>query len=58
MDWITGIQKAIDYMEDNLLLDLNINEIAKKACASGFYFQRILMSYAVILSQNTSGTGV
>lgn len=41
MDWITGLQKAIDYVEDNLTEKLDYNEIAKKAYSSNFHFQRI-----------------
>lgn len=39
--WIEGIQNAIEYIEDNLTEELNIQEIAEKACISTFYFQRI-----------------
>jgi len=39
--WIDGIQNAIEYIEDNLTEELNIQEIAKKACVSSFHFQRI-----------------
>ncbi len=41
MDWITGLQKAIDYVEENLTEELNYADVAAKACMSGFYFQRI-----------------
>lgn len=39
--WIEGIQEAIEYIEDNLTEELNIHEIADKACVSAFHFQRI-----------------
>lgn len=39
--WIEGIQNAIEYIEDNLTEDLDIHDIAEKACVSAFYFQRI-----------------
>ena len=41
MELITGIQKAIDYIEDNLLEELNYEDIAKQAYVSSFHFQRI-----------------
>ena len=41
MDWITGIQKAINYIEDNLLEELDYAEIAKQSYVSSFHFQRI-----------------
>lgn len=39
--WVDGIQRAIQYMEDNLTGDLNIEDIAAYSCVSAFYFQRI-----------------
>jgi AraC family transcriptional regulator len=36
-----GIQNAIRYIEDNLTDELDINDIAERACVSAFYFQRI-----------------
>jgi AraC family transcriptional regulator len=41
LDWVTGIQKAVDYIEDNLLTDLKMDEIAKTAYSSVFQFQRV-----------------
>lgn len=36
-----GIRGALDYIEENLAGELDIREIAKQACVSPFYFQRI-----------------
>lgn len=41
MDWITGIQNAINYIEDNLTEELDYEEIAKKSFSSSFHFQRV-----------------
>lgn len=41
MDWIVGMQKAIDYIEEHLDEELNYEEAAKEAACSVFYFQRI-----------------
>ena len=41
MDWIQGIQKAIDYIEDNICEETDYEEIAKQAYSSSFYFQRV-----------------
>ena len=41
MDWLTGIQNAINYVEEHLTDDLNYDEIAEEAASSSFYFQRI-----------------
>lgn len=41
VDWITGMQKAIDYIEENITEELDYNEIAKRAYSSSFHFQRV-----------------
>ena len=40
-DWIEGFQDSIDYIEHNLLNELDIEKIAEKAAFSPFYYQRI-----------------
>lgn len=40
-EWTRDIQNAIAYIEENLTGELEIGEIAKRACVSAFYFQRI-----------------
>ena len=40
MDWIRGIQRAIDYMEENLTEEIDYAEIAERAYSSSFHFQR------------------
>lgn len=39
--WTEGIQNAIQYIEDNLTDELQIEDIAAKAYVSPFYFQKI-----------------
>lgn len=41
MDWITGIQRAIDYVEANLCGKIDYDAAAKEACSSSFHFQRV-----------------
>ena len=41
MNWIQGIQKAIDYVEDNICENIDFEETAKQAYSSSFHFQRI-----------------
>ena len=41
MDWVTGIQNAINYVEDNLTDAIDFDIVAKEAACSSFYFQRI-----------------
>ena len=41
MDWIQGIQKAIDYIEEHITEEIDYEEVAKRAYSSSFHFQRI-----------------
>lgn len=41
MNWISGLQNAIDYIEDNLTFELDYNEIARRAYSSPYHFQRV-----------------
>ena len=40
MDWITGMQKAIDYIESNITEKLDYDNIAANAYVSSYHFQR------------------
>lgn len=41
MQYIKKMNESIDYIEDNILEDLKIDQIAKVACLSKFHFQRM-----------------
>ena len=41
MDWITGIQNAINYIEDHITEELDYERIARESFSSAFHFQRI-----------------
>ena len=41
MNWIQGLQRAIDYVEANLAGEIDMEEAAKQAYASPFHFQRV-----------------
>ena len=41
MDWIIGIQNAINYIEDHITEELDYTQIAKESFASSFHFQRV-----------------
>ena len=41
MDWIQGIQSAIDYVEANITEEIDFEEAAKRAYSSPFHFQRV-----------------
>ena len=51
MDWITGIQNAINYIEDHLTEDIDYDRVAQESFSSGYHFQRVFS----ILSGYTLG---
>lgn len=41
MDWITGIQRALDYTEAHLTDEIDYEKVAAQAYSSAFHFQRM-----------------
>lgn len=41
MEWLECLNKAIDYIEENLDGEIDLNEVSKIACCSTFHFQRM-----------------
>ena len=41
MDWIIGLQKAIDYIEDNLTETIDYETVAAQSFSSSYHFQRV-----------------
>lgn len=41
MDWLTGIQNALNYIEEHLIEEIDYDKVAEEAACSSFYFQRI-----------------
>lgn len=41
MDWITGIQNAINFIEEHITEELSMEEIAAQSFSSPFHFQRV-----------------
>ena len=41
MDWITGMQKAIDYIEEHITEKIDYDDVAKEAFSSSYHFQRV-----------------
>ncbi len=41
MDWITGLQNAIDYVEGHLTEPIDYDEVAKRCYCSSYHFQRV-----------------
>lgn len=40
VDWIKGLQRAINYIEENVLENINYEDVAKCTYSSSFHFQR------------------
>ena len=45
MDWTSSFIKAINYIEEHLLDDISISDIAETAYISPFYFQKVFSIY-------------
>ena len=41
MNFIFGLQNAIDYIENHLTEEIDYNEIAKQSFSSSYHFQRV-----------------
>ena len=41
MNWIQGIQRAIDYVEANITEEIDFEKVAEQAYSSSFHFQRV-----------------
>ena len=41
MDWVTGMQKAIDYIEANLTEEIDYEKVAAESFSSSYHFQRV-----------------
>lgn len=41
MDWISGMQKSIDYIEEHILEDMDFEVIAAQSFSSSYHFQRL-----------------
>lgn len=41
MDWIAGLQKSIDYIEEHLTENINYETVAAQSFSSSYHFQRV-----------------
>lgn len=41
MEWLSRMTKALEYLEEHLQDEINLNEVARIACSSPFHFQRM-----------------
>lgn len=54
MDWITGIQRALDYTEAHLTEEIDYEKAAKEPVRLHFIFRECSVCCAVILWASTS----
>ena len=52
MEWVESICEAIDYIEENILEELTIAEIAKQVGISPFYFQKGFFLFLLVFPLN------
>lgn len=48
MDWLTQLNSALRYIEDNLEEAIDLNQVARLACCSSFHFQRMFSYMASV----------
>jgi AraC family transcriptional regulator len=41
LEWLNRMTKALEYLEEHLQDEINLNEVARIACSSPFHFQRM-----------------
>jgi len=41
VDWLSGIMRVIDYIEDHLTEEIDVNTEAKEAACSSYYLQKL-----------------
>ena len=41
MDWITGLNKTMDYIEAHLSGEIDYEQLARLACCSSYHYQRM-----------------
>ena len=50
MEWVASLKKAIDYMEEHLLTNISVEDVADAVHISPFYFQKgfkIVTGYSI-----------
>ncbi len=48
MEWIKRLNRAVNYMEENIRETIDIDEVARIACCSTYHFQRMFSYMADI----------
>ena len=41
MDWVVGLQNAVNYIEDHLTEDIDYEAVAAQSFSSSYHFQRV-----------------
>ena len=58
MDWIAGIQQALEYIERHLTEEVDYDDVARVAFSSRYHFSGCSASSAAIRWGNISATAV
>lgn len=48
MEWIERLNSAVNYIEENIIENINLEEVSKIACCSTYHFQRMFAYIADI----------
>jgi len=57
MNWMTGLQRAIDYVEEHILENLDLESIAAQSFSSSYHFQRVFSMTFITAMSWRNGTG-
>ena len=58
MDWIAGIQQALEYIERHLTEEVDYDDVARVAFSSRYHFQRVFSILCGYTLGNISATAV
>ena len=50
MEWLKNLSNAIEYIESHLDTEISYEEVARIACCSTYYFQRCVLTQALLAS--------
>lgn len=56
MDWVTGLQKAINYIEAHLTEEIDYEAVAAQSFLQIIIFREFSVFFAELLSENISAT--
>lgn len=57
MDWINRLNSAINYMEEHIKNEIDMEEVGKIAGCSSYHFQRMFTYMAILRCRNIFAEG-